>query len=86
MNGTGNACECICPSQSDFDDDTFVTTLDLGALIDILFAGGADVQDPICPVPRADLDCDGFSTPLDLAAIIDHLFAGGPGPCDPCTP
>jgi hypothetical protein len=52
-------------------------------MIDILFAGHPDVQDPGCPSPRADFDCDGFSTALDLAGLIDHLFAGGSGPCDP---
>jgi hypothetical protein len=88
-NGTGDACEagmCSCPSLGDFDADEFLTALDLGALIDILFAGAEDVQDPLCSVPRADLDCDEFSTSLDLGVLIDHLFAGGDGPCDPCAP
>jgi hypothetical protein len=53
-------------------------------MIDILFAGKPDVQDPSCPATRSDFDCDGFATSLDLAALIDHLFASGPGPCDPC--
>jgi hypothetical protein len=77
---------CDCPFQSDFDEDGFLTALDLGKLIDILFAGATDVQDPDCPSPRADFDCDGFSTALDLSALIDHLFAGGDPPCDPCNP
>jgi len=51
-----------------------------------LFAGQLDVQDPVCPSPRADFDCDQFSTALDLASLIDHLFAGGDGPCEPCAP
>ena len=76
---------CSCPFQSDFDEDGFLTALDLGAMIDILFAGNPDVQDGTCPVPRADFDCDGFSTALDLGGLIDHLFAGQPGPCDPCA-
>jgi hypothetical protein len=76
---------CTCPYQGDFDEDIFLTALDLSAIIDILFSGAPDVQDPICPVPRADLDCDGYSTALDLSVIIDHLFAGGPVPCDPCA-
>jgi hypothetical protein len=78
--------KCACPYQSDFDEDGFLTALDLGAMIDILFAGEPDVQDPLCPSPRADFDCDGFSTALDLGSLIDHLFAGGDGPCDPCSP
>jgi hypothetical protein len=75
---------CSCPYQSDFDEDGFLTPLDLSAMIDILFAGQPDVQDPSCPSPRADFDCDEYSTPLDLGGMIDHLFASGPEPCDPC--
>jgi len=82
---TGNG-GCNCPFQSDFDEDGFLTALDLGAMIDILFGGSADVKDPDCPSPRADFDCDSFSTALDLGALIDHLFAGGSGPCNPCSP
>jgi immune inhibitor A len=77
---------CLCPYQSDFDDDGFLTPLDMSAIIDILFAGATDVQDPSCPSPRSDFDCDGFATPLDLAGLIDHLFASDDGPCDPCQP
>ena len=84
--GTQSGGGCSCPFQSDFDEDNFLTALDLGAMIDILFAGQPDVQDASCPSPRADFDCDDFSTALDLGGLIDHLFAGGPGPCDPCTP
>jgi hypothetical protein len=76
---------CDCPYQSDFDEDGFLTALDLSEMIDILFAGHVDVQDPNCPGPRADFDCDGFSTALDLSGLIDHLFAGGDGPCEPCV-
>jgi hypothetical protein len=83
-NMIGDACECACPNQGDIEPDGFITSLDLSACIDILFAGAEDVQDTRCPGPRFDLDCDGFTTSLDLSIIIDHLFAGGPGPCDPC--
>jgi PKD repeat protein len=76
---------CICFNQSDFDEDAFLTALDLSEMIDILFNGHEDVQDPDCPMPRADFDCDGFSTALDLSALVDHLFSGGDGPCDPCA-
>jgi uncharacterized delta-60 repeat protein len=76
---------CACPYQSDFDEDGFITPLDLSAMIDILYAGAPDVQDPGCPSPRADFDCDDFSTALDLSGLIDHLFASGPGPCGPCA-
>jgi hypothetical protein len=76
---------CDCPHQADYDSDFFITPLDLAALIDILFAGAPDIQDPTCPATRSDFDCDGFATPLDLAALIDYLFVSGPGPCDPCA-
>jgi hypothetical protein len=81
----GTICGCNCPNQSDFDEDGFLTALDLGAMIDILFSGSPDVQDSSCLSPRADFDCDGFSTALDLGGLIDHLFAGGDGPCSPCA-
>jgi hypothetical protein len=77
---------CVCPFQSDFDGDGFITAIDLASMIDILFAGLADIKDPQCPANRSDFDCDGFATALDLASLIDYLFAGGAGPCDPCAP
>ena len=80
----GAGAPCLCPFQGDFDADGFLTALDLGALIDILFAGSPEIQDPECPGPRGDFDCDGFSTALDLGGLIDYLFAGGIAPCQPC--
>lgn len=77
---------CSCPFQGDFDEDLFVTGIDLSRLIDVLYAGSPDLKDPSCPSPRADFDCDGYSTSIDLALMIDYLYAGGPGPCDPCAP
>lgn len=77
---------CCCPHQCDYDGDGYLTSLDLGALIDVLFAGRPEQQDPGCPSSRGDFDNDGFPTALDLAGLIDHLFAGGEGPCDPCNP
>ena len=77
---------CQCPYQSDYDTDGFLTALDLSALIDVLFAGRPEEQDPLCPNSRGDFDCDAFPTALDLSGLIDHLFAGGDGPCDPCAP
>jgi hypothetical protein len=55
-------------------------------LIDVIFAGTPEVQDPGCPTSRGDFDCDGFPTALDLGGLIDHIFAGGDPPCDPCAP
>lgn len=64
-------------NRGDLDRDGFITALDLGIEIDILFAGHA----PADPPELADLDCDGFPTALDLAYLIDYLFAGGRMPC-----
>jgi hypothetical protein len=80
---SGEACDC--PFQGDSDLDGFATVLDLGDLIDILFAGRPDVQEPLCLSPRFDLDCDGFTTALDLSRMTEHLFAGGSPACDPCA-
>ncbi len=82
----GDVCECLCTNQGDSEPDGFITAIDLAAVIDALFAGGANPQELECPTFRFDLDCDQFTTALDLAVVIDHLFAGGPEPCDPCTP
>ena len=76
---------CNCPYQGDIDEDGFVTALDLGSMIDILFAGAPNLQDPNCPTTRTDFHCDGFSDALDLGAYIDYMFAGGQEPCNPCT-
>lgn len=74
-----------CSYQADYDEDGFPTALDIGFMIDILFAGSPDVQDANCMVTRSDFDCDGYATSLDLGFLIDYLFVGGPGPCDPCA-
>jgi hypothetical protein len=76
----------VCPSQGDSEPDGFITSLDLAAVIDALFASGENPQDPDCPTFRFDLDCDEFTTPLDLSIMIDYLFANGEGPCVPCCP
>lgn len=80
---TGAACDC--PYQTDGDEDGFVTSIDMGLLVDVLFAGRESIQDPNCLMPRFDLDCDGLVTSLDLSRMIDYLFAGGTPPCAPCS-
>jgi uncharacterized delta-60 repeat protein len=75
---------CDCPHQGDSEPDGFITSLDLAAVIDALFAGSDNPQDPDCQTFRYDADCDGATTSLDLAAVIDYLYAAGAGPCDPC--
>lgn len=77
---------CDCPWQSDFDQNSVQDALDLNALIDILFFGTPDVQDPQCPKFRADFNCDGVPDALDLNDMVDRLFFGGSPPCDPCAP
>jgi hypothetical protein len=84
-DGVGDACEpCDCPSQCDYDDDGYLTALDLGFLIDVLFAGWPEIQDPHCPTSRGDFNYDGYPDALDLGWMIDHLFNGGEGPRRPC--
>jgi hypothetical protein len=75
---------CDCSFQGDYDDDGFITPLDLGALIDVLFAGEPEVWDDYCKTSRGDFDCDCFATPLDLGMMIDYNYAGGYFPCNPC--
>jgi hypothetical protein len=75
---------CDCPSQGDLDDDKSESATDLGFIIDVLFCGGLDPNDPACPATRCDLDCDGFATALDLSVMIDFIWVGGAPPCDPC--
>ncbi|MEW5874721.1 MAG: DNRLRE domain-containing protein, partial [Candidatus Zixiibacteriota bacterium] len=75
---------CACPFQSDLDENGFVDATDLAFVIDIVFFGASDLQDPDCPRTRADFNADGFADATDLAFLIDHVFFGGPGPVDPC--
>jgi hypothetical protein len=82
VSASTSACSCPCPG--DLDCDGYITAIDLGDLIDVVFANGTDPQDPECPATRSDYDCDGFPTSFDIGAMIDHIFASGPGPCDPC--
>jgi hypothetical protein len=80
-----DAFACSCPYQTDFDEDGFVTAVDLGWFVEILFRGIPEPHDPTCPLSRMDFDCNGFSDAVDLADLIDYLFAGGDPPCDPCV-
>lgn len=76
---------CNCPSQADLDGSTFIDAVDLAVVIDIVFFGMADVQDPDCPATRSDFNDDRFADAVDLALLIDHVFFGGLGPVDPCV-
>lgn len=77
---------CNCPYQADYDESGLLDALDFNALIDALFFGGLEPQDPACPTTRGDVNNDGVPDALDLNYLIDHLFFGGPPPIDPCTP
>ena len=84
--GTTVPCNCICPRQGDFDEDGFLTSVDVASLIDIVFFNGSDITDPVCSSTRGDFNCDSFADSVDLSLLIDHVFFGGVGPCDPCGP
>jgi len=80
--------DCDCPQDGDIHSDCADDVLDMGDLIDYLFAGGAQppIDGPLCPhIDRGDYNCDGQDDALDLAELIDHVFGGGPCPCDPCS-
>jgi len=75
---TSGSVEIVFTQNGDLDGDGFHTALDLGIMIDVLFAGAP----PPCPESLADMNCDGFPDALDLGWLIDFLFAGGPpSPC-----
>lgn len=88
-DGNGDPCDggyCFCPMQGDLNGDRTVDVLDLNGLIDVLFYGGVNPQDPHCPTSRSDLYNDGVPDAIDLNYMIDYLFFGGKEPCDPCNP
>ena len=76
---------CSCPFQCDYDENGFIDALDLNAMIDVLFFGVPDLQDPNCPASRSDFDNSGHPDALDLNDLIDYLFFSGPGPVQPCS-
>ncbi|MEW5875440.1 MAG: hypothetical protein AB1752_09690 [Candidatus Zixiibacteriota bacterium] len=76
---------CDCTFQADMDGSSFLDAVDLANLIDIVYFGGLDHQDPDCSATRADFNADGVADAVDLALMIDHVFFGGPGPTQPCA-
>jgi len=68
----------------DLNDDGLVDAVDLALLIDVVFFGADDIQDPSCPATRADFNADAAVDAVDLAFLIDHVFFGGDPPADPC--
>jgi hypothetical protein len=80
----GTVVVCDCPFQGDINGDFSFDPVDLGAIIDVLFFNGNNVQDGLCPTFRADLNNDGSVDPVDLGYMIDLLFFNGPNPVDPC--
>ncbi|MBD3298676.1 MAG: hypothetical protein GF341_08485 [candidate division Zixibacteria bacterium] len=85
FDGIGDACECVCPSQADFDDNDVLDASDLNLMINVLFFSQTDPQDPFCPATRADFNNDGVADAVDLNELISHLFFNGDEPVDPCT-
>jgi len=78
LDFTTGAVTIAITQRGDMDADGYFTALDLGVLIDLLFAGGPNP----CPEYIADMDCSGYPDVLDLGWLIDFLFAGGPpSPC-----
>lgn len=75
---------CPCAHQGDLDARGAIDAVDLALEIDIVFFGGADIQDPSCPATRADFNADSTADAVDLAFLIDHVFFGGDPPADPC--
>jgi len=66
------------------DSNLLIDAVDLAFVIDIVFFGAADIQDPLCPAYRGDFNSDGAPDAVDLAELIDHVYFGGAGPADPC--
>ncbi|MFH1978425.1 MAG: C25 family cysteine peptidase [Candidatus Aenigmatarchaeota archaeon] len=58
----------------DLDASEFVDALDVGVMIDYLFAGGADPD----PMKSGDMNGDGTIDALDLGTLIDYVFSGIP--------
>ncbi|MEW5874227.1 MAG: hypothetical protein AB1752_03485 [Candidatus Zixiibacteriota bacterium] len=78
-------CPCDCPWQADLDATGFIDAVDLALVIDVVFFGSSDIQDPSCHTTRGDFNADGFADAVDLAFLIDHVFFGAPGPVDACV-
>lgn len=76
---------CDCGGRCDYDTDGYLTAIDLGMLISVLYEGATELEHPACPTSCGDYDGDGATTALDLSKLIDHLYAGKPGPFNPCA-
>lgn len=62
--------------KGDLNKDGTFDVLDVVAMINVAFRGGAEP----CPQGIADLNCDGFIDILDVVNLINHVFRGGPQP------
>lgn len=85
--GTGDCStpSCSCPFQGNINGDGVINATDLTLLINIVFFGGTDPQDPLCPKKRGNFNNDGVTNATDLTLMINHIFFGGPGPANPCA-
>lgn len=80
-----NPAQIGCPNQADLEPNGAINAVDLTAMINIVFFGATDPQDPECPGTRFDYDCGGTTNAVDVTKIINHVFFGGEGPCNPCA-
>ncbi|MBI5868714.1 MAG: M28 family peptidase [candidate division Zixibacteria bacterium] len=84
-DGIGDACDpCLCLSQGDATGDGQIDVLDVVAIIDRAFAGGACTQDALCPRERCDIDANGTTDVFDVVAVIAYAFSNGPSPASGC--
>jgi hypothetical protein len=83
--GVITVADCNCSHHGDIDGDDQITSLDLGLLIDYVFASGdAPPADETCPhIDRGDVDCTGSDDASDVARMVDILYTAGVL-CDPC--
>ena len=84
--GVITVIDCDCPAQGDLWADGLVGSVDFNELVQVIFFGQDQIQDPACPTARADLNGDGQVDALDLNVMISYLWFLGPKPCNPCNP
>jgi phosphodiesterase/alkaline phosphatase D-like protein len=78
---------CDCTHHGDVaGNDGALNILDVAAIIDHVFRGGAEpIRDLVCPHRhRGDINCDAVSNIVDIVRMIDVAFRGGAIQCTPC--
>lgn len=77
---------CSCPSQGDMILFGEINIFDVIYVINVVFSGRPDMQDPQCSTGRSDVNADGISDVFDVIYLIATSFENGPAPADPCGP